>query len=817
MSRLRIVHACCIAVAVACAFGASAAAAQDRTFELVTPGDDLPYTADGAWAAVSGGPQTGAGQVSTPDGRHVAWLTAAWGTLPGMAEDGGVYDIILASRGPDGWTSTSPLGHSTGIGCGAQGGAVVLRDLSDDGSTMLWDFECVLDKARFGGTYEPTQEPFDQTGSVRGSLYRIDVAADTADHQGRKYDVAGPVPRAAHNDVYLGSTPDMATVYFGSSAGLLPGLPDGAGAGALKIYRRSGGVTELLTKTHDGSPFDLAGVNPNPLDRPNSVAADGATISLTAPFSAPMVAGDDNGVTDVYQVDGDSVIWASDPQAVPEANRPAVAQTAANRFFQGSATDGERIFLSTTEQLTADDTDTALDVYMYDRRDGEGAIERVSKQDAGTCVGCDDNASSTTGISHSNANYVVNSDDGSRLFLITGDVLAEDDADGQPSLYVRDVDGGSTTYVAPAGAGVTTATNGTDAGVNTANSLVRQQAAPTASFKHRPIALTGDGRTAIFSLATNVPLPAGRGGADADGARDLFVWHEDEGLRRVRQGIGPDDNTATVPTLGCYGWGARPHCRVFSGDGVAYFDTADALDLADTDGGSTDVYGLSIASGEVDLVSAAGAAATDSRYVDNSESGDDVFFSTSEALDPTRDSDGAARDIYNARRGAAFGPLPEPDPPCLGDGCQPPPRPPGSAPPVASDRPGGTGDANPGPRTRIAVLGLTARQRTALARGRKVGLRVRSSARGRIAVRGWARIGGKRRRATAPVRAVREAGVARIALRLTPQARRALRARGRLAVRLAVRHSRLVGVRGVRVVLRTKSGRTAQIGDGGAA
>jgi len=813
MSRLRTVHAC-VAVAVACAIGASAASAQDRTFELVTPGDDLPYVADGAWSAVSGGPQTAAGQVSTPDGRHVAWLTAVWGTLPGMAEDGGVMDVILASRGPDGWTSRSPLGHSTGVGCGAQGGAVVHRDLTDDGATMLWDFQCMQDKARLGGTYEPTQEPFDQTGSVRGSLYRIDVAADTADHQGRKYDSSGQIPRTAHEDLYLGSTPGRETVYFASGAGLLPGVSDST---FQMIYRRSGDATELLTKSPTGDPVPLAGITPNPLDRVNAVAADGQTVTFTAPFSGPMVDADVNGVTDVYQVEGDTVIWASDPEAVPEGDRPALAQTPAARLFQGGAADGERVFFSTTEQLTADDTDTALDIYMYDRRGGEGSIERVSRQDAGPCAGCNDNASSTTGISHSNANYVVNSDDGSRLFLITGDVLAEDDTDGQPSLYVRDIDGGETTYVAAAGAGVTTATNGADAGTSTANSLVRMQGTPVASVKHRPIALTADGQTAIVSLATNVSLPAGRGGVDADGARDLFVWREGDGLRRVRQGPGPDDNTATVPNHGCYGWGARPRCRVFSDDGVVYFETADVIDPADTDGGRVDVYALSVDDGEVTLISAPGSSDFDSRYIDNSESGDDVFFSTSEILDATRDRDGFSRDIYNARRGAAFGPLPPPDPPCEGDGCQPPPRPPAGPPSVGSDEPGGSGDADPGARARVAVLGLTAAQRANLARGRKVALRVRSNTAGRVAVQGWARIGGKRRRATVHARTAGRVGVARLPLRLTPAARRALRMNGRLAVRFVVRHSRIVGVRNVRVVLQAKRGRAASIGDGGAA
>ena len=57
---------------------------------------------------------------------------------------------------------------------------------------------------------------------------------------------------------------------------------------------------------------------------------------------------------------------------------------------------------------------------------------------------------------------------------------------------------------------------------------------------------------AFLSLVTNISLPAGRGGMDEDSARDLFVWREGEGLRRVRQGPGPDDNTSTVPGLGCH-------------------------------------------------------------------------------------------------------------------------------------------------------------------------------------------------------------------------------------------------------------------------
>lgn len=807
--------------AVALFPAAAAAPAQQRGFELASPAGDGASFVDGGIPGPGVGSPGNAVQGSTPDGSSVLMQTP--GTLPGMAEDGTVRDYLIGSRGGSAWGWTAPLGDSSGVGCGFEGGAPESQDLSDDGAKMMLSLRCPQDKRRFGGAEATTGAALDQTSGTGVTLYRVDAAANTAEFIGTRYGADGPVVRSGTvSDQLMGSSPDLSTVVFATPSGLLPDVPDVPGA--LYIYATDGnGPPTLVTRTFAGDPFRLLASFSGILsgDRPGAVSDTAEAIAFTAQGSTnpatngAMVAGDTNAVADAYQVRGGEVLWVSNPEAVPAGNRPATAQTPANRLHEGSSADGSRIFFSTTERMTGDDTDSVRDLYLHDTTEpADARISRVSVADP-ACGACDDNQSNTLGQIHSQSKFAALSADGSRIFFITGDALTEDDVDVQQSLYTHEVDTGATEYVAPAGAGVTSATNGTDAGTNTGGSLVRTGL--LADYSERPIKVSPGGELAAFSLATNASLPPGRGGADLDSARDLFVWRAEDGLRRVRQGPGPDDNTLSVPGLGCYlgtSNSRKARCRTVTSDGSSlFFETTDSLTPEDSDGGQFDVYELLAADGSVELVSPPGDEAVDSRYVDSSESGADVFFTTDATVDPSRDQDSGLLDVYNARRGSVFDPLPPPPASCMGDSCQP------SGPAAPGAPPVGSGDTvtpeNVAPSERIRrSLGLVRPSRRAVRRmGRTgrlaLGVRltgggtIRINARARVRVRVGGRIGVRSRRVARSRRRVTGEGTTtvRVPVRLSRKAKRQLRRKGQLGVRIRVKVSGL-GTRGVRIVPR---------------
>ncbi len=105
--------------------------------------------------------------------------------------------------------------------------------------------------------------------------------------------------------------------------------------------------------------------------------------------------------------------------------------------------------------------------------------------------------------------------------------------------------------------------------------------------------------------------------------------------------------------------------RGMSADGNrVFFDTGDPLVKQDANG-QRDVYMWE--NGKVSLIST-GRSGRESYFIDNSESGNDVFFTTTEGISPA-DTDGSY-DIYDARVGGGFT-VAGPPSPCAGD-CQAP-------------------------------------------------------------------------------------------------------------------------------------------------
>ncbi len=146
---------------------------------------------------------------------------------------------------------------------------------------------------------------------------------------------------------------------------------------------------------------------------------------------------------------------------------------------------------------------------------------------------------------------------------------------------------------------------------------------------------------------------------------------------------------------GAQGFLAQP--RYLTDSGRLYFDTRDSLTIADTNG-VEDVYqyepgGLGSCNdqgGCVALISN-GRGGSDANFLTVDESGENVFFTTRNALVPA-DRDQLI-DLYDARVG---GGIPEPPPPvvCGGEACQPP-TPVPAEPSPTSQPPLGSGNYKP--------------------------------------------------------------------------------------------------------------------------
>ncbi|MCW2987879.1 MAG: hypothetical protein JWM24_817 [Solirubrobacterales bacterium] len=148
--------------------------------------------------------------------------------------------------------------------------------------------------------------------------------------------------------------------------------------------------------------------------------------------------GDNDEEADVYAWSGTnaSLVSRADPSCVGPCGQGEQPTT-----YVGSSQDGGRVFLTTSEALTAADPDTAVDIYVRDLGSGTGTTELVSA--SGTCVaGLDCNAA-----------YQGSSADGNLIFFQSGERAAPGDVDSATDVFVRDLGLGSTALVSAAAAG----------------------------------------------------------------------------------------------------------------------------------------------------------------------------------------------------------------------------------------------------------------------------------------------------------------------------------------------------------------------------
>jgi hypothetical protein len=290
---------------------------------------------------------------------------------------------------------------------------------------------------------------------------------------------------------------------------------------------------------------------------------------------------------------------------------------------------GDKVFFSTKERLTAEDTDSAEDIYVRDLVSNETKL--VSAGDA-SC------AASGCGNANIDAGAVPEGvvDEGNKVFFVSSERLSPADTDNAPDVYMRDLATERTILVSRGAA---------SCAPSCGNGSQR------ADFR----GAAADGSKAIFTTAESLS------GEDEDGETDLY--------ERDLEAGGGSGETKLVSTPGpgpeaCpAGHNCEPSTSAISANGAhVFFETNEQISGEDTDH-AQDVYDWS-GGGTATLVSigpTGGNGTANALLAGSSANGEDVFFTTDEQLVGT-DTD-SAEDVY-VRRGGETELVSEGDPAC---------------------------------------------------------------------------------------------------------------------------------------------------------
>ena len=492
-------------------------------------------------------------------------------------------------------------------------------------------------------------------------------------------------------------------------------------------------------------------------------------------------------------------------------------------IYEGASSDGRYVFFRTDAPLTSDDPNggesiaagpaspESWDLYRYELPasvDADPAAGDLTRITGGP--GHDADPSTNAKGEGTAVRYV--SDDGEQTYFVTNAPL--DGADATPpnggittpegtatnattrNLYLHDeTEAGAAAYrfIASLPFAPTNATNSVDACASAyAGSGPTQQTLLDATLSRRVAGCvrgTPDGDAIAFETTGQLTAD------DDDTASDVYLYDAaaDELVRVSRPPAGATPYGCNVtPATSCNGdFGvAGPlgdgqiglagglHANLATDDAgevSVLFESRLALVSDDVNGSHMDTYRWH--DGELSLISP-GDTTDDAWYSGNDADGKNVFFFTTQRIDP-REIEDADFDLYDARVGGGF-PYTPPPPACdvLGHSCRP-----GAG---ASPAPQELGSAQPGEqnfRALLSVKQLTRGQRNRLARHGRVTVRVVVRAAGRVAVR--AKRG--RRVVARGAKTVAGPGTASVRLRLDRRTRRALARRPRLRLALDVR------------------------------
>jgi len=708
---------------------------------------------------------------AAPSGEAVAYLSR----VPfADIESGTLHPNYVARRGPGGWTTegvSPPMGNPLVSATFPR-----LSGLSRDLSKAYVKTPALLtpDAEDLGGSWG-------LYARTSGQAERYRLLSSPWEPLG---EVSGPTA-AANSFEFVTDTADSRHAVFNSNRQLLEDAPsDGPGTqGSNAVYEWADGEVRLVSVPPGVSSFGTQVVGGaralrDGLPGDNLISDDGRRVFFTADGPGGGLLVREDGATTTLIAAGGAQFWAA------------------------KSTDGSVAFFRAVAPLTSGAGTNSL--YSWDANDTDGQPLTELSRDlrAGQSAGVMGPAAVT--------------DDATSVYLVASGVLAPGDpaADpprvptpGEPNLYLWR-QGEPVRYIATLDDTLEQSTSVLDG----------PMWVPDWAGGGRGARVSADGERLLFAsyadldpaYDTTEATPEACGDAEESGdrCRQIYLYDARSGETSCLTCVAGVPVSADANLFG-NGDFRRPdqtggrlidapvrQPRNLSADGTrAFFETARPLVSADQNS-RLDVYEWHDADldgrGELRLMSP-GRGATDSKFVDASVTGDDVFFTTREQLVGI-DTDNQV-DLYDARIGGGI-PAQNPPPafPCQGEECQGTPS---GAPFLAGVGSGGVshGDLRPGPRRAFSVARLSRAQLAKLARGGRVPVRVRVNRSGRVALTARAKLGRRVRVVDRASEAARRAGTVRLGLKLSRSARRELASDGRLVVRLAVRFA---GVREAR-------------------
>jgi hypothetical protein len=462
-----------------------------------------------------------------------------------------------------------------------------------------------------------------------------------------------------------------------------------------------------------------------------------------------------NGVTSIEASASECSRSPGDPGGLCNAAAPA--------SFAGAASDGSRVFFTTSQQLVNGDTDTTDDLYACDIPVGTptpvgavnpcAALRQVSGPAPGAAV----------------ESVAAVSKDGSKVYFVAQGVLATNKgandltaSAGAHNLYLWQQDAthptGTTTFVA------TLDTNDT--------------VTPNAPY------ISADGR--YLAMTTSTQLVTNGPTADTDTATDVYRY--DAQTATIQRLSTDTSNTGgnqpgLDATLSARGEGPGSTPVTADGDTVVFI-TNEALSPEDVNG-DTDVYAWH--QGQTSLISSGRPSLTSTQvpFGAITPSGTDIFFTSTEQLTP---ADGDTNpDIYDARINGGFdNTTPQK---CSGDDCQGVTS---SAPNPDTPHSDSPGPDNPTLTTpAFSLKTISAAQRKRLAQTGRLTLTITANTPGVINATATTTITGRSRAVGSAKKTMTKAATTTLTLNLAKQARQHLSTTGHLTVKIVVDHSKV--------------------------
>ncbi|MGE5282607.1 MAG: TolB family protein [Chloroflexota bacterium] len=401
-------------------------------------------------------------------------------------------------------------------------------------------------------------------------------------------------PAGALPVTYDGIAADGHVAIFSTAEQMVPGDTDHE----VDVYARAydAGVGEYVTREVSIGPLGGNDAYPAQYD---GISADGTKVFFST--KEPLVAADGDKREDVYMrnlaTNTTTLVSQGDGSCAGEGcgNGPADAGFVPD----GVVPSGNRVFFATTERLSSEDGDEALDIYMRDLGTGETVL--VSAGDS-SCAG------EGCGNGAENVVFRQASEDGEKVFFTSREGLVAGDEDGRVDIYERDLETEETALVSVPGTCPATLPEG-------------QSCDPTFG------GATSDGSHVFFESNERISEE------DTDNSQDVYDW----------SGAGAAALASTGPSGGNGSFNAT-YAGNASETGAVYFETSEALVPSEDSDEKKDVYVR--AGGETKLVSTGPESGEPqpASFQWASPDGSVAIFSTAEALVP-EDTD-TVTDVY---------------------------------------------------------------------------------------------------------------------------------------------------------------------------